>query len=141
MLKDYYSIDEVSQMTGLTTRTIRNYLSSGLITASKVDRKWVFTSEEFEKMVQNSYVSVAIKIKNNTPVLDFLEDDKKDKNSTCIIIDRVGTDEDAIKLCEKICNLIEEGNLVDFRYHKDGDQIRIILTGLECHVKNIYLNI
>lgn len=47
MIKDNYSIEEVSMMSGLTTRTIRNYLKEGLVQAAKEDGKWVFTVDEF----------------------------------------------------------------------------------------------
>lgn len=46
-MESFYTINEVATMTGLTTRTIRNYLKSGLINGQKVNGVWLFSSEDF----------------------------------------------------------------------------------------------
>lgn len=41
--KEYYTIADIAEMTGLSTRTIRNYIKSGLLSGSKKDRTWIFS--------------------------------------------------------------------------------------------------
>ena len=141
MLQDKYSIDEVARMTGLTTRTIRNYLNQGHILGEKIDGKWVFTIDNFVGMLENSYVASAIRAKNNAPVFDFIKADKKPCNSVCLIIDRCVSGDEALRLTDNVCRIIKEYDAVIFRFEKKNDNVRIILTGIEEQVKKIYFEI
>ena len=138
MLKATYSINEVSRMTGLTTRTIRNYLSDGIATASKIDGKWVFSQKEFIAMLDNPYIVPAIKAKNYAPVFDFLKEDKKSDSELCLVIDRCIGDSDFEPLISKICELMNDVKNVEFRFEKKGNNIRIIFAGDEEQVRKIY---
>ena len=40
MTKDFYSINDIALMSGLSSRTIRNYISSGILKGDKVDGCW-----------------------------------------------------------------------------------------------------
>ena len=141
MMKDKYSIEDVSKMSGLTTRTIRNYLKDGLAHAAKEDGKWVFTSDEFVDMLSNNYISAAIKAKNNAPIFDFLADEKKKSNSICMVIDRVLSEEETETLISTVCSLQAEADGVEMRLKKDNGNIRIILTGPEAAIKTMYLQL
>lgn len=141
MFKDRYSIEEVSRMSGLTTRTIRNYLKDGIVHGTKEDGKWFFDTEDFTKMLESSYVSAAIKAKNNAPVLDFLNEDKKNKDSVCMVIDRIIDEDKSNAFIEDLCLLQCEAEGVEMRLEKKGQHIRIILTGIEAGVREIYMKI
>ena len=52
MQEKYYVINELVMFTGLTDRTIRNYLSSGILQGEKVDGMWRFTSDQVEEFVK-----------------------------------------------------------------------------------------
>ena len=141
MKKDIYTINEIAKMSGLTPRTIRNYLADGQIHGDKKDGKWVFTCDDFVDMLENPYVGPAIKAKNNAPLFDFIKDDRKMVNSTCIIIDRCVDGEAEQVLVERLCNLVNAYGGVEFRYMKRNGNIRIILTGREETVRKIYLEL
>ena len=137
-MKDKYSIDEVSLMSGLTTRTIRNYLKDGQITAEKEDGRWAFSAEDFTGMLSNPYVRAAIKAKNNAPVFDFIADDKKDTDSACLVIDRVPGEKDEPALIEKLCKLSQNEAGLQMRFDKSGTHLRITLAGKEESVLKIF---
>ncbi|MCR5767905.1 MAG: helix-turn-helix domain-containing protein [Lachnospiraceae bacterium] len=141
MLKPTYSINEVSKMTGLTTRTIRNYLYDGTATASKIDGKWVFSEKEFLAMLENPYIAPAIKAKNHAPVFDFLKADKKPDNELCLVIDRCIADSDFEALVSKVCDLMNDAKNVEFRCEKKEKNLRLIFTGDEEQVRKIYREI
>lgn len=105
MLKATYSLNEVSKMTGLTTRSIRDFLYDGIATASKIDGKWVFSEQEFLAMLENPYIAPAIKVKNYAPVFDFFKADKKTDNTICLVIDRCLDDSDFEPLISKVCQV------------------------------------
>jgi len=138
MLKATYSLNEVSKMTGLTTRSIRNYLYDGIATASKIDGKWVFSEKEFLAMLENPYIAPAIKAKNYAPVFDFLKADRKTDSTICLVIDRCLADSDFEPLISKVCNLMNDVENVEFRCEKKGKNIRLIFTGEEKQVRKIY---
>lgn len=45
-MEKYYTLNEVAMMTGLTTRTLRNYLKMNVLKGEKLDGIWNFTEEE-----------------------------------------------------------------------------------------------
>jgi len=130
----YYTINEISTMTGLTTRTIRNYLKSGLINGEKANGIWTFSSEDFSDMLTNPVIKPSIQAKNNAVVYDFLVDNRKKTNKICTVIDLCVGDAESNEIsdffCDTINNLPESGNLT-FKYEKNGKNTRIILSGTE----------
>ena len=133
-MEKYYTINEISIMTGLTTRTIRNYLKSGLINAEKVNGIWMFSHEDFSDMLANPAIKPSIQAKNNAVVYDFLVDNKKKINKICTIIDLYIDDTESNETSEFFCNTInslsETGEL-SFKFEKYGRNVRVILSGTE----------
>lgn len=140
MLKEKYSIHDVALMTGLTTRTIRNYLNDGQIVGEKIGGKWFFTHDHYAEMLENPYVAAAIKAKHHAPVLDFMRADKKPCQAVCLIIDRCVSEDEAMRLSDRVCSLVEEYDTVVFRFEKKKNHVRMILTGPEEAVKKIYFD-
>mgnify|MGYP003291046468 FL=1 len=133
-MEKYYTINEISIMTGLTTRTIRNYLKSGLINAEKINGIWMFSHVDFSDMLANPAIKPSIQAKNNAVVYDFLVDNKKKINKTCTIIDLYIDDTESNETSEFFCNTInslsETGEL-SFKFEKNGRNVRVILSGTE----------
>ena len=49
-LEKLYSVEEVAEMTAVTTRTIRNYLRKGVLTGTKIGGQWRFRQEDIMHM-------------------------------------------------------------------------------------------
>lgn len=73
-----YTIKELSLMSGLTTRTIRNYLKLGLLKGSKENNKWIFNEDDTIEFFKNSYVKQSIEIKNLSLVLESFNSEKEE---------------------------------------------------------------
>ncbi|MBR2046257.1 MAG: helix-turn-helix domain-containing protein, partial [Agathobacter sp.] len=103
---NYYVINHVVMFTGLTDRTIRNYISSGILQGEKINGLWHFTPEQVEEFVRHPAVRPSILAKNNGIVYDFLLDDKKKNSEICLILDipNVEKKEVAEYFCDSICN-------------------------------------
>lgn len=133
-MESFYTINEVATMTGLTTRTIRNYLKSGLINGQKVNGVWLFSSEDFCGMLNNPAIKPSIQAKNNAVVYDFIADDRKKTNKICTIIDLYVEDNEAEEIskffCDAINNNPNSGDL-SFKFEKHGKNIRVILSGAD----------
>ena len=52
----YYLISHLVLLTGLTDRTIRKYISSGILQGEKIDGLWHFTPEQVEGFVRHPAV-------------------------------------------------------------------------------------
>lgn len=51
-MNEFYTINDIATMTGLTTRTVRNYMKLGLLEGEKVDGVWQITIKRSMKSVR-----------------------------------------------------------------------------------------
>ena len=75
---NYYLINHLVLSTGLTDRTIRNYISNGILQGEKINGLWHFTPEQVEAFICHPAVRPSILAKQNSAIYDFLLDDKKE---------------------------------------------------------------
>lgn len=126
---NYYVMGHLVQFTGLTDRTLRNYISMGILQGEKINGLWHFTPEQVENFVRHPAVRPSILAKRNAIVYDFLLDTKKNSQQTCIILDLPGEDEKS--MMEYFAYAINNGNLHGFRFSFDSVEgvPRVILRG------------
>ncbi len=126
---NYYTINHLTLVTGLTDRTIRNYISNGLLTGEKINGLWHFTPEQVDAFVRHPAVWPSIQAKKNGVVCDFLLDTKKKNAEICIILDVPG--DDPKLAAEYFCYTINEGNMENIHFSFDNVQgaPRLILHG------------
>ena len=53
-MHDDYSVRQLAECTGLSDRTIRNYLASGILEGEKTEGGWRFTPEQVEELDRKS---------------------------------------------------------------------------------------
>lgn len=126
---NYYVINHLVMFTGLTDRTIRNYIASGILQGEKINGLWHFTPEQVDKFVRHPAVRSSILAKNNSLVYDFLLEDKKKKQEICIILDIPYGDKKSV--AEFFCYSITNGDYYDIQFAFDGamETARVILKG------------
>ncbi len=131
---NYYTLNHVTLFTGLTDRTIRNYLASGLLQGEKINGLWHFTPEQVDAFVRHPAVLPSIQAKKNSIVYDFLLDTKKKSKESCIILDLPGADPKAA--AEYFCYTISNGDFSDLHFSFDSIQgtPRVILRGKTAQV-------
>lgn len=125
----FYTIGDLVVMTGLTDRTIRSYIASGILQGDKQDGRWRFTVEQVESFLLHPAVRPSILAKQNAEVYDFLLDRKKTSRKACIILDL--PDSDPEKVSQYFCRRITEGEGRDLRFFFDRNHgiPRVILRG------------
>ena len=124
----YYTLGHLSQITGLTDRTLRTYLKNGILSGEKINGVWHFTEEQLETFLRHPAVRPSILAKNNAIVYDFLLDTKKPEPRVCVILDIPDLDRDAASrfFCDAICY----GDYRDLRFSLDAvGSPRVILSG------------
>ena len=127
-LGHYYTLGHLTQFTGLTDRTLRTYLSKGILEGEKINGVWHFTEAQLDAFMRHPTVRPTLTAKNNSIVYDFLLDTKKPEPRICIILDLPGADREAVS--EFFCGAISGGSFRDLRFSFDGiDSPRVILSG------------
>lgn len=136
----FYTIEDIAEMTRLTSRTIRNYLKDGILEGKKIGGQWRFTMKDIEKFFDNSKTNQDISTTYNNEVIDFLEG--KNTNSQkevqiCTIIDlHCKNILEGKELSKKLMTIINEdeeaiknGAKFSYEYIKDSSKARFTLFG------------
>ena len=127
---NYYNIRAVAMITGLTDRTIRNYISLGLLQGEKINGLWHFTPEQVEAFLRHPAVRPSIQAKKNAIVYDFLLESRRREPEACMILDLPGCDQK--ETAEFFCYAINSGKeFYNLRFSMDtvNETPRIILKG------------
>ena len=129
MEEELYLISHLTLITGLSDRTIRNYIASGILKGEKINGIWHFTPEEVDAFIKNPAVRPSIVAKNNSVVYDFMLNDSKKEEETCVILDLPKCD--IKETAEFFCYGISNGDYKDINFSFDGNYKtpRIILRG------------
>ena len=126
---NYYNLRAISMITGLTDRTIRSYIASGMLTGEKINGLWHFTPEQVEAFIADPAVYPSIRAKNNALVYDFMSDGRKQSHQACIILDLPGADKK--EAAEFFCYAINNGEFRNIHFALDAikSEPRVILRG------------
>ena len=129
MEENLYLISHLTLITGLSDRTIRNYIASGILKGEKINGIWHFTPEEVNSFIQNPLVRPSIIAKNNSIVYDFLINNGKKEEEACVILDLPKAD--IKETAEFFCYRISSGNFENINFSFDGyaKTPRVILKG------------
>lgn len=113
-LEKLYTVEDIANMTDLTTRTIRNYLKDGRLEGKKIGGQWRFTMKDIEKLFDNGTVSKDIQDNNKQQVLDFIDGVNTDMNGgiqICTIVDYYcDKAESAKQMSDKMIAVINNNN-------------------------------
>jgi len=126
---NYYLINHLVLITGLSDRTIRNYISAGILQGEKINGLWHFTPEQVESFICHPAVRPSILAKNNAAVYDFLLDNRKTACEACMILDL--PEKNRKEVSEYFCYRISNENYsnISFSFDSVTDVPRVILKG------------
>lgn len=135
-----YTIEDLAEMTRLTSRTIRNYLKDGILEGKKIGGQWRFTMKDIEKFFDNSKTNQDISTTYNNEVIDFLEGKNTDSQKEvqiCTIIDfHCKNILEGKELSKKLMTIINDdeeavknGAKFSYEYIKNSSKARFILFG------------
>ncbi len=134
----YYTLGELVMFTGLTDRTLRNYLTSGLLKGKKIDGIWQFTCEQVEQFISHPTVRPSIEAKRNSVVYDFLISSEETVGHSCIIMDLPSKDKECAN--EYFCNQINNGDFQNLKFSLNvpkNKPLRIILKGKTAQILSL----
>lgn len=124
-----YTLSDLAQFTGLTDRTLRNYLASGILQGEKTNGVWHFTSEQAQALITHPTARAAILAKKNAIIYDFLLNEYKTNDQCCLILDLPKANDQ--RIIEYFCNSINQGDFHDLQFSFDSisGMPRVILRG------------
>ena len=132
-----YNLNELALMTGFTTRTLRNYLTQGLLNGEKENGAWMFTAEELDRFFSEPFVKEGLRIKRNSVVFDFLAERNKTAGRTCVILDIPGSEERGREVSAFFCEQMKHASDTVFTFDTDKGVSRVILSGAADQVEKI----
>ena len=130
-----YTIKELSLMSGLTDRTLRNYLKLGFLKGEKKEGVWYFSVDQVDAFFTQDVVVAAMESNRKALVFDFLANDKKDKNAACIILDL--PEDDSGRVSSFFCDAVSKRNSLTMTFTKKKHRTRVILVGNEDTVYDV----
>lgn len=137
MKHDLFLINHLLLLTGLSERTIRSYIASGILEGEKINGLWHFTPEQVEHFIAHPAVRPSILAKQNAIVYDFLLEDKKKNQEICVVYDVPGADKE--ELASYFCYEISNGAYSGIQFAFDGipQTPRVILSGEPMQVMSL----
>lgn len=105
-LQKLYSVEEIAQMTSVTTRTIRNYLRNGILKGKKIGGQWRFSLEDIEAMInQTNGTSLENSRRIVRDFIDSVYTPFPQSIFVCTIADVPCTQEKAAQISKTLCAL------------------------------------
>lgn len=133
----YYTLGHLVQFTGLSDRTLRNYLTSGVLEGEKINGVWHFTPEQANALFTHPVARPAILAKKHAIIYDFLLDEHKTESTVCLVLDLPKMKNQQI--ISYFNEAFNDGHIHNIRFSFDGaGKIpRVILEGDPQHVMRL----
>ena len=123
-----YTVADVAQVTGMTSRTIRNYLKDGTLTGQKIGVQWRFTEDEIKKLFSRQMPGQS---SPSQIVRGFLGEQDRTAPSFCALLDLPGVSElEGLELYRDLQEKRGEGiQSMSYEYHDEGQLFRVAVSG------------
>lgn len=126
-MEKLYTVDDVAQMTGLTSRTIRNYLADGRLRGRKVGAQWRFTEENISAIFTDAEAKKASPAAANTDVAEYLKPQPRTCTSICAVIDYPAEDGETVApLVQKLTDQLKQLGSDEVRFSYAFDEVNSV---------------
>lgn len=122
-----YTIKDLALMSGLTERTLRNYLQMGVLKGEKIDGVWQFSMEQIEDFWATDYAKAAIKTNRKALLFDYLRNPPEDKNTMCAVMNF--PKENWKKVSNFFCDAVSKGKNLQMTFDSEKGMNKVILIG------------
>lgn len=132
-----YTIEQLSCITGLTTRTLRNYIKSDILQGSKDAGIWQFTEEQISAFIHHPMVYPSIQAKHHAIVYDFLAGQENGENEMCVLLDLTLEESEATAAADFFCQAASSSVRIRFAFSYESGRGRYILRGAQADISQI----
>lgn len=123
-----YTVADVAEVTGMTSRTIRNYLKDGTLTGQKIGVQWRFTEDEIKKLFSRQMPGQS---SPSQIVRSFLGEQERERDAFCALLDFPGvTEADGVELYHRLQENRGDGIAsMSYEYHDEVQLLRVAVSG------------
>ncbi len=128
-----YTVADVAELTGLTSRTIRNYLKDGTLQGRKIGVQWRFTEEDINRLFSEVDIGGQKVVHIEDVASAFLQEGSQTEAEGCLMVTIPYTDQKELEACQekwqKICQDQTEGFVMMTEVIEDKGIFRIAMRG------------
>jgi len=122
-MEKLYTVEDVAKMTGLTSRTIRNYLADGRLTGRKVGAQWRFTEENIAAIFTEASSRKDVSRAAAGEVEAFLKPQSRSSATVCAVVDYPAESAEAVApLVQKLTDQYNGFDEPSLRFIYDFDE-------------------
>ncbi len=121
-----YTVADVAEFTGMTGRTIRNYLKDGTLTGTKIGVQWRFTEEDIRRLFHKESFVIETPTQH---VRNFMSGTDASEDRMCSVIDLADHDEETGLALEEKIRKKDEDIKISHEYFEDTSVFRLCLSG------------
>ncbi|NLX62756.1 MAG: helix-turn-helix domain-containing protein [Tissierellia bacterium] len=115
-MEKLYTVKDVALMTGLTERTIRNYIKDGRLKGKKIGVQWRFSEDDINNLFEDENVSNKITESNHSKVLEFIKGEVEPNTGAVVLNIPVTGKEELEGKLQRVIQLINENVNLKFSY-------------------------
>lgn len=127
-----YTVADVAELTGLTSRTIRNYLKDGTLRGKKIGVQWRFTEEDINRLFSEVDEAGAKILKPEDVISEFLKPREREGTECCFAWDIPFFDEKDIDMvCSEVKQMMAEEKDMFFAWEimREQQVLRVAASG------------
>ena len=126
-----YTVKDVALMTGLTERTIRNYLKNGKLQGKQIGAQWRFTEDDIKRLFEDVTVTNNVAQNNHDRVFEFLKHDPKPDTGAVVINVPVTAENELEAKVQAVIDLVNTSQNIEFsfQYLREAGIAQFILIG------------
>lgn len=106
-----YTVADVAELTGLTSRTIRNYLKDGTLRGKKIGVQWRFTEEDINRLFSEVDGEGQKVIHIEDVISAFVKETGKEQPVGCLLLDiPFEGQQEKVEYKERFFKLVQEAS-------------------------------
>jgi hypothetical protein len=128
----YYSFEDLEDITGLSRRTLQNYLRMGILTGETQEGKKAFSAEQIKQLFDSPFAWPAIKAKKNQLIDDFLTAEHHSPEICSIVSLPMDSSEKANAASRAVCDYLKAEKTAlffNFVFEKRKKSAQIVFRG------------
>lgn len=118
-----YTVADVAEVTGLTSRTIRNYLKDGTLRGRKIGVQWRFTEADINRLFTEVKTESVKALYPGDVISDFMDNTVRSQTEGCLVIDFPYEKE------EELQRYIQKLESYTYEVLEDSKILRVAATG------------
>lgn len=126
-----YTVADVAELTGLTSRTIRNYLKDGTLRGRKIGVQWRFTEDDINRLFSEVDARGEKILKPQDIISEFLKPEKEQQALCCFAWDIPFCENEEEKILKEMKKILSANKDMAFAWEvmRERQVLRVAALG------------